>query len=166
MAITYEKGVAATAQKLGTKLSTKQLAGRVRVSTDSITLAAAADDGSKIRLAWVPYGATILDGYITHGATTTSVDFIGGIMGCTSTDTVASTYDSHDDIFFAALDAATEAESRSAPKRLQVRLGATDGATVGYKITDPLGANILIEIDAANAPSGSKIQCVVFYVMD
>ena len=163
MAHFHEVATAATAHAAGTALSALQLGGRIRVATDTLTLAAQADQGSTMRLCWIPYGATIVDGFVTHGATATSVTIKGGIKGCSTT-----AVDDNDDIFFTALAAATEAESRSAPKRLQVMLAGTDCTSgPGYKVTDPNGANIILTtVAAANAASGSKFRAVVYFVMD
>jgi hypothetical protein len=160
MAVFAGKGVAATAHDAGTKLTTAQLAGRVRCSTDYISLDAAANAGATMKLAWVPYGATIVDGYVTHEATNTSLTIKGGIVGASSTPV-----DNDDDLFFTALAAATAAESRSAPKRLQ-KLVMT-GTTPGYKVTDPNGAYVILTTaGAANGASAALFSATVFWVMD
>jgi hypothetical protein len=166
MAAFAGKGVAATAHLAGTKLSTVQLSGRLRIATDSITLTAAADIGATMKLCWIPYGATILDGFVNHGDTDTNVTIKGGVVGVSGT-----TYDNNDDIFFTALACATEAESRSAPKRLQLMKPVTDivaaAPTPGYKVTDPAGAYIILTTaGAANGAAAAKFFALVEYVMD
>jgi hypothetical protein len=166
MAAFNGKGVAATAHDAGSKLSTAQLAGRLRVATDYIAVTASADSGWTAKLCWIPFGATILDGYVTHGATNTATTCKIGIVGVSGT-----TYDNNDDLFVAASTVmATEAESRSAPKRLQVLLPVTDIATApsaGYKVTDPLGAYILVtSAGAANKASASYLFACAKYVQD
>lgn len=161
MAVFAGKGVAATAHLAGTKLTTAQLAGRVRCATDYISLDAAANAGATMKLCWIPYGATILDGYVTHEATNTSLTTTGGIIG----NNGVTTYDNDADLFWTALATATAAESRSAPKRIQ-KLVMT-GTTPGYKVTDPNGAHIILTTaGAANGGSAALFSACVFYVMD
>jgi hypothetical protein len=79
--------------------------------------------------------------------------------------------DDNDDIFFTALACATAAESRSAPKRLQVMTPVADivaaAPTPGYKVTDPMGANILLTTGgAANGSTAAKFFVSVDFVMD
>lgn len=166
MAAFAGKGVTATAHDAGTKLNARQLAGRVRIATDYITVDASANAGATMKLCWIPYGATILDGYVTHGATNTGLTIKGGVVGVGGT-----TYDNNDDIFFTALAAATEAESRSAPKRLQIMTPVTDilsaSPSPGYKVTDPQGAYIILTTaGAANGATAAKFFATVFFVMD
>lgn len=162
---TLATGAYASTQLTGTPLTTLQSGGRVRVATDYITLDAAANSGAVMKLCWIPYGAVIIDGYVIHGATDTSVTVKGGVIGVSGT-----TYDNNDDIFFTALACATEAESRSAPKRLQVMTPVTDVATAptpGYKVTDPLGAYIILTTGgAANGSTAAKFFVEALYVMD
>jgi hypothetical protein len=160
MAAFAGKGIAATAHDAGTKVTPVQLSGRKRVSTDYISLDALANAGATMKLCWVPYGATILDGYVTHQATNTGLTIKGGIIGASSTPG-----DNDDDLFFTALAAATAAESRSAPKRLQ-KLVMT-GTTPGYKVTDPLGAYVILTTaGAANGASPALFGASVEWVMD
>jgi hypothetical protein len=167
MAAFNGKGVAATAHDAGSKLSTAQLAGRLRVATDYIAVTASADSGWTAKLCWIPFGATILDGYVTHGATNTATTCKIGIVGVSGT-----TYDNNDDLFVAASTVmATEAESRSAPKRLQLMKPVTDivaaAPTPGYKVTDPAGAYIILTTaGAANGAAAAKFFALVEYVMD
>lgn len=161
MAAFAGKGVAATAHIAGSVLTTAQLAGRVRVASDYISLDAAANSGATMDLCWIPYGATILDGYVTHEATDSSVTTTGGIVG----NAGVTTYDDDADLFWTALATATAAESRSAPKRLQ-KLVMT-GTTPGYKVTDPNGAHIRVTTGgAANGNNAALFSACVFYVMD
>ena len=159
-------GTYASTQLAGATLTARQSGARVRVSMDYITLDAAANSGAVMKLGWVPYGATIIDGYITHGATDTSVTVKGGVIGVSGT-----TYDNNDDIFFTALACATAAESRSAPKRLQVMTPVADEASTlpsaGYKVTDPLGAHVILTTaGAANGSTAAKFYACIQYVMD
>jgi hypothetical protein len=132
----------------------RSISGRFEAAGEAI--------GSVLRMAWVPFEATIKNGRLAFEAQGAGALCKLGIVGVSGTD-----FDNDDDLFLAAGQDIAAAGELTFPAAALAAVGTErDNKPGNYKVTDPDGAYIILTTAGAVLGTGKDIDIDVEYVKD